>query len=112
MVSIESDDNTLLEDENVEAELSIDGEVEEQDIIVDASDRVLIPDKSETLAESSSQALSSIVGNSDNIQTVQTATSNKAQYLAMNNRKKHSFLKPDPNQITAEARVKLKNKDV
>lgn len=30
----------------------------------------------------------------------------------MNNRKKHSFLKPDPNQITAEARVKLKNKDV
>lgn len=112
VVSIESDDNTLLEDENVEAELSIDGEVEEQDTIVDDSDGVLIPDKSETLAESSSQALSSVVGNSDNIQTVQTATSNKAQYLAMNHRKKHSFLKPDPDQIAAEARVKLKNKDV
>lgn len=37
----------LTEDENVEAELSIDGEVEEQDIIVDDSDGVLIPDKSE-----------------------------------------------------------------
>lgn len=84
--------------------------MEEQDVIVDDFEGVLIPDKSESLVESSSQALS-VMGNSDNIQKVQTATSNKAQYLAMNNRKKHSFLKPDPNQIAAEARAKEKNKD-
>lgn len=112
VVSIESDDNTLLEDENVEAELSIDGGVEEQDTIVDDSDGVLIPDKSETLVESSSQALSPVVGNSDNIQTVQTATSNKAQYLVMDPRKKPSFVKPSADQIVAEARAKEKNKDV
>ena len=86
--------------------------MEEQDVIVDDFEGVLIPDKSESLVESSSQALSPVVGNSDNIQKVQTATSNKAQYLVMDPRKKPSFVKPSADQIVAEARAKEKNKDV
>ena len=85
--------------------------MEEQDIIVDDFEGVFIPDQSESLVESSSQALS-VMGNSDNIQKVQTGIdSNETQGLTMKHRKRYIFVKPDPDQIAAEARAKEKNKD-